>query len=200
MWYVNQLCCYHGRNGRFSFQYSGRIYLKYSTEANFVEDLEAKIDSALNLKFFQVTTLEQFVEATDPVLLDGDMFFKRPLSDVPHYWAAVAAGLGRVSEAREVLLPAIERIEQSRQVRLAAAEREFAKRSNSAIGKLELEWADHDARQAAMLRPLAEVLLGGDTTTIAALLRKWEAETATGWGLEHLWQPTPFPIELGAGD
>ena len=39
-------------------------------------------------------------------------------------------------------------------------------------------------------------LIAGDGTGVAALLHQWEAYTVGQLKLEHLWQPTPFPVEL----
>ena len=30
---------------------------------------------------------------------------------------------------------------------------------------------------------------------IAGLLRNWERHNANFWGVGHLWEPTPFPVE-----
>jgi hypothetical protein len=36
----------------------------------------------------------------------------------------------------------------------------------------------------------------GDRAGLARLLHSWEAETVKNFKIEHLWEPTPFPLEL----
>jgi len=45
---------------------------------------------------------------------------------------------------------------------------------------------------------LVTLLDGEDYASIAALLHEWEAITAKNFKIEHLWEPTPFLLELSA--
>ena len=132
--------------------------------------------------------------------LNGQDTLKRALSSRPYHYATVLAALGGIAEAREVLAQAIEALEKLRNARLARAEAAFAKRANSAVGKLDLQGANDDLDTIAKLRPLLVLLESNDRAGIGALLRQWEEQTVKGWKLEALWEPTPFPVELGAGD
>jgi hypothetical protein len=49
-------------------------------------------------------------------------------------------------------------------------------------------------RLPKMICPLAAA---DNRAGIAALLHEWEATTVKNLKIEHLWQPTPFPLELG---
>ncbi len=42
-------------------------------------------------------------------------------------------------------------------------------------------------------------LADNDIAGIAALLHEWEATTVRNLKIEHLWEPTPFPLETGCG-
>ena len=42
-------------------------------------------------------------------------------------------------------------------------------------------------------------LAGNETAGIASLLHEWEATTVRNLKIEHLWEPTPFPLETGCG-
>jgi hypothetical protein len=46
------------------------------------------------------------------------------------------------------------------------------------------------------LRELHPLVMKDDRTGLARLLHAWEAETAKNFKIEHLWEPTPFPLEL----
>jgi hypothetical protein len=43
---------------------------------------------------------------------------------------------------------------------------------------------------------LHEAVVAGDRPTLARVLHEWEALTVRNLKIEHLWQPTPFPLEL----
>lgn len=200
-WYVNTVCqYYYGPKAGFSFQFCGDIFLKRTDDPDFIPDLATKLDAALELDFSEVLTLGHFLERTDPNTLNGNVFVRSPLSQRPFSHAVVLAALGRLSEARNVFKPAVERRERARQAHLDVAEAEFSKRPDSAAGKLNLEWAERDSCTLARLQPFGAVLELGDRAGIARLLHEWEAETVAGWSLEHLWERSPFPVELGIGD
>ncbi|MEZ5849036.1 MAG: hypothetical protein R3D68_00105 [Hyphomicrobiaceae bacterium] len=48
-------------------------------------------------------------------------------------------------------------------------------------------------QRAKSICPLAAA---DDRAGIARLLHEWEAATVKNLKIEHLWQPTPFPLEL----
>lgn len=49
-----------------------------------------------------------------------------------------------------------------------------------------------------LIGPFHAAIQAADRTTIAAYLHKWEAYSVKNAGLQKLWQPSPFPIELGS--
>ena len=49
-------------------------------------------------------------------------------------------------------------------------------------------------------RTICSLLAAGDAPAIAAQLHKWEAAAVRMHKVEHLWVPSPFPFELGAGN
>jgi len=46
------------------------------------------------------------------------------------------------------------------------------------------------------LRELCAKLADDDRAGLARLLHAWEAYTVRNFKIEHLWQPTPLPLEL----
>jgi hypothetical protein len=58
---------------------------------------------------------------------------------------------------------------------------------------------EHDEDGKAKFRRVRELcarLAVDDQPGLARLLHQWEAETARNLKIEHLWKPTPFPLEL----
>jgi len=55
---------------------------------------------------------------------------------------------------------------------------------------------DEDRAKFRRLRELHALVLKDDRAGLAALLHAWEAETVKNFKIEHLWEPTPFPLEL----
>ena len=57
----------------------------------------------------------------------------------------------------------------------------------------------HYAKTVANLQRAYDFVARRDRSGLAALLHDWEAQSARFSKIEHLWTPTPFPLELGAG-
>ncbi len=51
-------------------------------------------------------------------------------------------------------------------------------------------------RKTRRLRELCAKLAEDDRTGLARLLHEWEAYTVKNFKIEHLWEPTPFPLEM----
>jgi hypothetical protein len=61
---------------------------------------------------------------------------------------------------------------------------------------------DHDdetREKYRQLRKLCACLAAGEREALAQLLHDWEALTVKNLKIEHLWEQTPFPLELRAG-
>lgn len=55
---------------------------------------------------------------------------------------------------------------------------------------------EEDKAMLRRLRHLCALLESDDRMGLARLLHAWEAETVKNFKIEHLWEPTPFPLEL----
>jgi hypothetical protein len=55
---------------------------------------------------------------------------------------------------------------------------------------------DDDRAHFRRLRELYPLVMKEDRAGLARLLHSWEAETVKNFKIEHLWEPTPFPLEL----
>ena len=78
---------------------------------------------------------------------------------------------------------------------LVAAERicidHVSKWTKSIFGRDEDDWA-----KLRRLKQLCRLVAAGDRAGLAALLHEWEAQTVRNLKIDHLWEPTPFPLEL----
>ena len=57
-------------------------------------------------------------------------------------------------------------------------------------------WSDKD-EYVRLPRQICARLAANDIAAVAALLHDWEATTVRNLKIEHLWKPTPFPLETG---
>jgi hypothetical protein len=55
---------------------------------------------------------------------------------------------------------------------------------------------DNVRAQFRRLRELCALLRADDREGLARLLHEWEAITVKNFRIEHLWEPTPFPLEM----
>lgn len=60
------------------------------------------------------------------------------------------------------------------------------------------EYDDDTRADFRRLLELSALLEKDDRAGLASLLHSWEAETVKNFKIEHLWEPTPFPLELQA--
>jgi hypothetical protein len=58
------------------------------------------------------------------------------------------------------------------------------------------EYDDDTRAKFRRLRELSALVMRDDRVRLAQLLHKWEAQTVKNFKIEHLWEPTPFPLEL----
>jgi hypothetical protein len=57
-------------------------------------------------------------------------------------------------------------------------------------------YGENDRAEFRRLRELCIRLKQDDRPGLARLLHAWEAETVKNFKIEHIWEPTPFPLEL----
>lgn len=105
---------------------------------------------------------------------------------------------GRFAEALPYVTQAIERVDFSVQQRLSALKRHS--RLDSRPARLDAYSLEQSLEAQRSFKTLHALLLSGNPSAIAELLHKWEAAAVRAANVEHLWQPSPFPFELGTDD
>lgn len=179
--------------------WSAELPILHSTDERFGERLIELLAEKIDRNLKPVSSVEAFYELTlyDRPTEAGAGFWA--LEKYPVFHAPVLAALGRFEAATSVVAHMVAASEPRLQRQLAEGQALVAKRKNSAIGRLSVTEANRDLAMLSELKRLAALAEVADRTAIATLLRDWEAQTISRWGIEDLWQPSPFPFELGAG-
>lgn len=170
-----------------------------SLRDDFLEVMEARVGWAIENYVGPIDTIQKLRDyATVPRRPHEGGFSALTLDGYPLEYAPVLAALGRLDEAQLILRPALEKDEQYIQAALARGHALLANRSNSASGKKDVAFANYYMPIHAELRRLLALLDTEDRAGIAGMLHEWERQNVVKWGIEHLWEPTPFPLEAGA--
>jgi hypothetical protein len=172
----------------------------HSTDEGFQEKLARLITERVDQDRKFMSTIEAFYQMTLDDRWTEPMTGYWELAKYPYFHAPVLAALGRLSEACEVVDRFVTASEPKLLAKLKRGEDQLAKRRNSWLGKFDIEQATEDLRVLSELQRLADLATAGDRAGVGALLREWEEKTIRRFGLEFLWQPAPFPVELGEGD
>lgn len=105
---------------------------------------------------------------------------------------------GAFDEALPHFAKTLERIDAAVEHRASALKKRRSADSRPARLDAYLLGRLHESQ--AGFRTLCDLLVAGQVPAIAAQLHEWERMAVRANKVEHLWQPTPFPFELGAGD
>jgi hypothetical protein len=179
--------------------HSNGLYLQvgYSTDPLFQELLESETRKALEGGLRRLHSIEAFYELT----LEDNLIWRVLCTGLP--WspmlqATVLAALGKFPEARQVTMAYIEQADEAglRAV-LASGQALQAKRPRSSDAYYDIKYATAFLQRLSDIRLLDERVRDGDHSGLAALLHQWEQDRVRHLGVEHLWEPTPFPLERG---
>ena len=161
----------------------------YLGDPGIEERLLSELDLANTAFLDRVTSLE--------VLLEPEAIGYTGLPMMRHVRALVLAALGRLEEADELL-------EADICHRQALDERAVARKSNSRpdsmASRREMEGRQMNAAFLGELRLVHAPIAQRDKAGLATVLHDWERRGRGARKIEHLWEPSPFPFELGAGD
>jgi hypothetical protein len=183
-----------------SIGWSNDVHIGHSSSDGFVERLTGLAEDAITGILSPIETVEDFFIDTTENPHKRKRLGSWKLNVYPREHGSTLAALGRLKEARAVLVPWVTENEAIGLAELAEGQALLAKRPNSGSGKDKLRWGEGRLRAVARLRHLVELADAGDRAGIGALLREWEQVSVKTWGVEHLYESTPFPVEEGAGD
>ena len=179
--------------------WSGYVRVGHSTDESFLERVFEQFTTKIDQDLKPVSTIESFYEMTLEYRHHEPMTGLWQLSRQPEYHACVLAALGRLAEAQVIAERCIEPIGRVRET-IAKGQALLARHANSSEGKYLVSVASRRLDILVELERLANLAAAGDRAGVAILLHEWELQRIRLWEVEDLWEPTPFPIELGAGD
>jgi hypothetical protein len=179
--------------------WSAQLPIGRSTDEAFAARVFEQVTGKIDNDLMPVSTIEAFHAMTLEHRPHEAMAGLWQLSRQPEYHACVLAALGRLEEARVVAEECIAPKDRW-ETGLDRGRALLAKRSNSNEGKYLVSMASDRLQLLSELERLRNVSADGDRSGAAALLREWEEQKIRLWKIEDLWEPSPFPIELGAGD
>ncbi|MGV8853408.1 MAG: hypothetical protein ACOH2L_02070 [Devosia sp.] len=110
--------------------------------------------------------------------------------------ATVLAALGKIPEVCLVTAAYIETADEPGLLAQLASGRALqAKRPRSSDASYHIRSATTFLRRLSDMKLLRDRAQAADRSGIAALLHQWEQDRVQRLGVEHLWEPTPFPLE-----
>lgn len=174
------------------FSPNRHLTVPFSDDPSFQDRLVAECSGAIDEKLAPLSSFSGLLSAMNrrPWIFDWSDITRHPLRH-----AVLLAADGNLAAAEGMLAAGLESKRRTAAIDLTHAEREFAKRSNSGSGRVYLEQATIGRELIASLEPLLDMIRAADRAGIGALLRKRERQSVKEWGVEHLWEPTPFPVE-----
>ena len=177
--------------------HSNGFYLQvgYSTDPHFQELLESETRKVLEGSLRRLHSVEAFYELT----LEDNLIWRvlcTGLSWSPMLQATVLAALGKFPEVCLVTAAYIETADEPGLLaQLASGQALQAKRPRSSDASYHIRSATTFLRRLSDMKLLRDRAQVADRRGIAALLHQWEQDRVQRLGVEHLWEPTPFPLE-----
>lgn len=178
------------------FRWSNQLSLGRNTEPGFADEFFIKSRDVFTEVLSGGETIRGFVSQIEK---EGFPSFRRlgggyDLSAFPQEHCVVLAALGELEQASAVLAE-ISLQEGKYRTFLQEAEFAHAVRPRSANDKIDIQWAKTQLKIISHLQKLKDMIDRQDRAGVGTLLREWERHNARLWGVEHLWEPTPFPVE-----
>lgn len=167
----------------------------YSTDPHFQELLESETRKILEGSLRRLHSVEAFYELT----LEDNLIWSvlcTGLSWSPLLQATVLAALGKFPETCQVTEDYVAKADEAGLLaQLALGQAIQAKRPRSSDAAYHIRSTTTFLRRLSDMNLLHQCAQAADRSGIATLLHKWEQDRVRKIGIEHLWEPTPFPLE-----
>lgn len=178
------------------FRWSNQLNLGRNTEPGFADEFLTKSLGVIKEVLSGGETIAGFLSQIEK---EGFPSCRRlgagyDLAAFPLEHCVVLAAMGELEQASAVLAEITSQQTRYRAL-LQKGELERAARPRRANAKFDFEYATNQLEIINHLQQLKDVTDRRDHTGVGKLLREWERHNAKLWGVEHLWEPTPFPLE-----
>lgn len=160
----------------------------------FQQVFEERTNEGIERYLLPHETIDEFYA----LALQPGVFMLSDLSRMHCERGTMLAALGRFDEAMEVLAGSVAELERQAVAEIARGQALLAKRSNSGVGKQDVEFGERKRKLAGELHRLLRCLGARDTAATAALLHEWERLNVAKWEIGEHWEETPFPFETAA--
>jgi hypothetical protein len=178
--------------GSRNLDFDGRLHLGETTDAGFL----GRLDQAMRESFdTYVTPIDSIEKFHDFAIGPERRFTFLNLDDYGLEHGTVLAALGRLAEAEVILTSTTVEAEN-----WAAIEQRAEEELRRAKPRPRGVFVGHGGRDrlkiVEVVRELLSHVRARDRAAIGALLREWEYARVRRREIEHLWEPTPFPVEM----
>jgi len=178
--------------GSWNADFDSRFSIGHSDEAGFAERLERAMAESFGTYLLPVDSIETF---HDFAVGDVRRFTFLNLDSYGLEHGTVLAALGRLDEA-EVALQATIAETEAWAASEQRADDELRRTKPRPRGTIVLHVGRDKMKIVEVVRELLAHVRARDRAAIGALLREWEHSRVTQREIEHLWEPTPFPVEM----
>jgi hypothetical protein len=180
--------------GSWNADFDSRFSIGHSDAAEFPSRLEQAMTESFEAYLLPVNSIAKFHD-----FAVGEMrrftFLNLDKYGLEH--GTVLAALGRFGEAQAVLKAAVSEAEIGA-VAEQQADDDLRRTKSRPRGSVVLTVARDKMKIVDVVRELLALVELRDRAAIATLLHEWERQNVVKWGIEHLWEPAPFPVEVGS--
>lgn len=195
IWYAGAMFMYNSESDSPPFDIHEQYSLKRSNEENFPSQVTVKTEEVLQLDFSRVYTVEQYINFSKDPEVESAGRDNRIISHRPFHYAVAVSALSDLDAAEQKIVAAAAWWERGSIAAARQADEWRAKGAVAIARDTERTAISHGtiARRLGALRDLVQCR---DRAGIGDLLRAWEFERAKALKVDHLWEPTAFPVEM----
>ncbi|MHA6299542.1 hypothetical protein [Devosia sp. CAU 1758] len=165
-----------------AFSWEWVLDLPFIDSPEFLGAFDEALEDCLQMGLKTINSLEEFLEKTSRH--SQRRFGPLPLPRYHGRYGRALAALGRLDEAEPLL------------ARDLANDPIAQRAANPHLPERLFDIAPDAQERHSYHTSLLALVRARDRQGIGALLRACEKQQAGRWKVEHLWQPTPFPVEI----
>ena len=162
----------------------------------FAMEFLATCRRVIDTKLARIDSIAAFLDESSKMA--DRAFGSVPVQQVYRTHGLLLAALGHFEEARAAFGP-LKRDQLYFERQLEEGEALQARSPRRRIGAFLVRQASTNLAAIRHYGELVDLIEAKNWVAVGALLRQWEAFQVRQWEIEHLWTPTPFPLEIGMG-
>lgn len=195
IWYAGAMFMCNSESDSPPFDIHEQYSLQRSNEENFPSHVMVKTQEVLQFDFSRVYTVEQYINFGKNAEVETDGRDSRIIPHRPFHYAVALSALSDLDAAEQKVVAAAAWWERGAIAAARQAE-EWRAKGAVAIARDTERTAISDGVMARHLGALRDLVQRRDRAGIGDLLRSWEFDRAKALKIDHLWEPTAFPVEM----